>query len=224
MSVDPEPSRATLERAHLPDHRRLTARELEALSVEALQALLRSPQHYAATTRNYGDRDPLVEPGRLVWRCDADCPASLRYDTLDEELLSLARGTAIRQGTAANFVKCDQCQRVGPPSLREWRAVVDWNYLRAKEGLGDVAHFPFFLLDGLTREEQIAKLESIRYDLTVRRTLERKRKEAGAEVGKRFMAKIEAYLGWASVALALLQPTAPSRKRSAQPRPPTETP
>lgn len=65
---------------------------------------------------------------------------------------------------------------------------------------------------GLTREQRLEKLEAIRYDLAVRRTLGRKRQALGKDVGKRFLAKIDAYLGWANVALALAKRKQGSRQ------------
>ncbi len=186
--------------------RRLTARELDQLSITELQALLASPQHYAHTaTRNYGEDDPVREPGRLVYRCKSECPASLKYDHPSAAQLKMSKGVALQAAGAANFVSCVACGREGPPSLREWRAVVDWNYVNAREGRGDLDNFPFFNLAGLPAAEKLERLESIRYDLFVRRTLERKRKEAGEDVGGRFLAKLDAYRGWANVALALVK-------------------
>lgn len=183
--------------------RRLSKAELEELDEQQLQTILHSAEHHARTvSRDYGPRDPLNRPELLIYRCDQKCGARLVYDTPTPQQLAISGGEKLQQAQAANSVRCDACGKDGPPSLRDWRAVVDWNFLHAREGRGSLDGFPFFQLDGLVLEEAIAKLESIRYDLTVRRTLERKKKKSGAAVGGRYLAKIEAYLGWASVGLA----------------------
>lgn len=199
---------------------RLSAPEIEALTLEELDELLKSEAHYARTeTRNYGERDPLDDPGSLVWRCKRECTAELTLDTPSVRQVRMARGGAVRKDTLVQSVKCSACGLEGPPSLREWRAVVDWNYLRARVGEGSLEHFPFFNLRGLTPEQRVRRLESVQYDLTLRRALERKRKAAGLEVGGRFLAKIDAYLGWANIALALARHPSASKGSSQEPLP-----
>lgn len=178
--------------------------EVERLSLEQIEAILASDAHYnASATRNYGLRDPLDESTELLFRCTCGTAAHARQGEAPPRALQRLK-QPLPEGTA-HWVECPSCGRVGKPSLRQWRAVVDWNYEAASSRHSSLDGFPFFNLAGVPGDEVESYLESIRYDLTLRRAQARKRRERGIEVGRRFLAKIDAYLGWVNVALRVLR-------------------
>jgi hypothetical protein len=186
---------------------RLDHAAIEALSLAQLDAILASPEHYAATvTRNYGERDPLERAGELLFRCTCGAQPAVLYDQPSaDQLAQMSR--PLPPGTRqAYFVACEACGHRSPPSLREWRTVVDWNYRQTPRCSPPLADFPFFNLAGLAPEQALARLESIQYDLSLRRAQARKQKLAGRDVGGRYLAKIDAFLGWAHVALKIARP------------------
>ncbi len=68
-------------------------------------------------------------------------------------------------------------------------------------------------LTGLDAGNSTNRLESIKYDLTLRRAQAKKQKAQGKEVGGRVLAKIDAFLGWANVALRIAETKAEKRRR-----------
>jgi hypothetical protein len=187
------------------DLRSLSSSRIEALSLAEIENILHSDEHYGATvTRNYGTLDPLEEPARLIFPCHCGSRAQLHFDTPTAEQMRGSRPLPAGE-TQAYSVRCGQCGRAGSPSLRQWRAVVDWNYLNAQAFALPLPAFPFFNLAGLSAAQAQDKLESIRVDLALRRAQAKKQREQGAKVGGRYLAKIDAFLGWANVGLRVLQ-------------------
>ena len=176
----------------------------DAFSLEELQRLLSSDGHYSATpTRNYGLIDPLERPSGLLFLCSCGERPRVERGTPPPKARVQYRPLPAGSESRAYHVACSSCGKAAQPSLREWRAVVDWNYTHADSRGGSLAQFPFFNLAGLSRTEAVERLNSIKRDLLLRRALARKQREHGIEVGGRFTAKIEAYLGWVNVALRI---------------------
>jgi hypothetical protein len=190
-----------------PARIRLDNAALEAMSLAQLDAILSSPEHYAATvTRNYGERDPLERAGDLLFRCHCGTQPRVVYELPTPDQLSQMSRPLPPGAREAYFVVCAGCGHRGLPSLREWRTVVDWNYRQSPRFAPALADFPFFNLAGLSAEDALVRLESIQLDLTLRRAQARKQKQAGRDVGGRYLAKIDAFLGWAHVALKIARP------------------
>jgi hypothetical protein len=198
---------------------RLSKDQIEQLSSAQLRSLVQSDAHYNATaTRNYGPLDPLSsEATEYVFACPGDgsgdiegnssgiCQPRLVYTLPSHQQVSAVRGHAISLDKPCYFVACAGCGARGNPSLRNWRAVVDWNFQQASRGRGSLAKIPFFNLAGLAPADAQSHLESIHYDLALRKALAHKDREAGVDVGGAFRARIDAYLGWANVGLRLLK-------------------
>lgn len=179
---------------------------IETMSLVELNAKLTSPEHYEATqTRNYGELDPLVGAGRLVFNCVCGGVAELVLEKPTERVQKKSRTIRTDPEGRSFFARCGACGRVGSPSIRDWRAVVDWNYENAKSWNREISEFPFFNLKGMGVVEARDRLESIRYDLTLRRAQAKRRRDAGEDVGGRFVAKLDAYLGWSHVGLRVLE-------------------
>jgi hypothetical protein len=186
---------------------RLDNTAIEAMSLAQLDAILCSPEHYAATvTRNYGERDPLERADELLFRCNCGAQPRVVYEMPTPAQLSQMSRPLPPGAREAYFVVCAGCGHRGLPSLREWRTVVDWNYRQSPRFAPALADFPFFNLAGLSAEDALVRLESIQLDLTLRRAQARKQKQAGRDVGGRYLAKIDAFLGWAHVALKIARP------------------
>lgn len=171
------------------------------MSIEQLEAILQSDQHYQATpSRNYGERDPLEATSDLMLACTCGAPlvmlegrtiqATVRHQPLPRD----------RESSAYQAI-CARCGRADAPSLRHWRAVVDWNFRSAKMFRAPLAEFPFFNLAGLSDDQCVERLNCIKYDLMLRRALAKRQREAGKDVGGRFLARLDAYLGWINVGL-----------------------
>ena len=188
---------------------------LEALSLEQIEEFLSSDEHYAATqTRNYGDRDPLDSPAELLFECLCGAKPMLHEGAPPERALKLLNRPLPSPDGRAFYVECPHCQRPGSPSLRAWRAVIDWCYICAASQRNSFAAFPFFNLAGLTMEAALYRLQCIKTDLLLRRAHAQKRRASGIPVGGRFISKIEAYLGWANVALKVVTAQGPKSSRS----------
>lgn len=182
--------------------RRLGHPRPEDLTLEEIERILSSDAHYGATqTRNYGERDPLVAPWETLFPCSCGAAPKLNYTVPPPEALKLLSRPIPKGDGQAYFVRCDACGNVAQPSLRDWRASIDWNYLRARGQKVSISLVPYFNLAGLTDDEAKSRLNSIKYDLTLRREQAKRRRERGIDVGGKFLAKLDAYLGWANVAL-----------------------
>lgn len=178
------------------------ATDPDEMTLPELQQLLSSDAHYKVTpTRNYGLRDPLDRPEELLFACS--CGSQPRVDRGPPPPHAPLKYRPLPAGTEtrACHVACPGCGKRAAPSLREWRAVVDWNFAHATGKAHSLEAFPYFNLAGLTRQESLQRLNGIKRDLLLRRALARKQREAGIEVGGRFVARLEAYLGWVNVAL-----------------------
>lgn len=183
-------------------------REIDALTLEELDCVLASDAHHHRTpSRNYGEMDPLSTVGVQMVRCSARCDPVLGTVVQDSVL---ANGQAADEDSRRllSVVRCDVCGRAGGPSAREWRAVVNWNYERASEGLAKIEDVNFFNLVGLTDVEAMRKVRAIRLDLWLRIAQGRCAIQAGRKVGGKYIAKLEAYLGWVNVAILALSPHA----------------
>lgn len=180
-------------------------REIEKLTLADLDRVLTSDEHHRRTpSRNYGDRDPLSVDEPPIIRCEGTCrPALFLVDASEVREDWVAR-LAVKP-TVANRVRCDRCQKAGPASLREWRAVINWNYDRACEGAGRIEDIPFFNLAGMPGPDALVRLKAIRLDLWLRLAQARAGNRVGRPVGGKYLAKIEAYLGWANVAILILE-------------------
>jgi len=185
---------------------------IDDMSIPDIEAILGSVAHYAATqTRNYGERDPIDRPSELLFRCTCGGKVDVKYEIPPAEAMRLLSRPLNTADGRAFFVKCGGCGRLGAPSLREWRAVVDWNYMSASSRNGSFDGFPFFNLVGMSTEDGVARLKTIKYDLALRRAHAKKRKASGIDVGGRFLAKIDAYLGWAHVGLRVAEGAGPRK-------------
>ncbi|MBK6616272.1 hypothetical protein [Ottowia sp.] len=183
---------------------------IESLTLLEIESILSSDAHYAATqTRNYGERDPLHDPADCLFRCPCGNTPVLNYAAPPPNALRLLSRPLSRGDGNAFYVGCPACGKVGQPSLRDWRAVIDWNYLTASVQAGSLGAVPYFNLAGLTAQQAKDRLNSIKYDLSLRRAQAKMRREQGDDVGGRFLARIDAYLGWANVAIRVLT-TSPS--------------
>lgn len=187
-------------------------RDIENLPLHELDRILGSDAHHRRTpSRNYGDRDPLSTEGLQAFRCSAECAPSM--GTVAEDLSVRAP-----QGDVAakvlHVVRCEACGKAGGPAGREWRALVNWNYERAAEGVGQLDGVKFFNLVGLDAAEALCRVRAIRLDLWLRIAQGRCAIQAGKKVGGKYIAKLEAYLGWVNVAIMVLTANArgtPSR-------------
>lgn len=179
---------------------------IEQLSLAQIEAILESDEHYRhSPTRNYGLRDPLDRSADLLFHCPCGAAPAARLGVPPARVMQRLKQPLPSADGQAHYVECPSCGRAGKPSLREWRTVVDWNYEVAAARRGSLEDFPFFNLAGVPVAEREAYLESIRYDLALRRAQARLKREQGEDVGRRFMAKIDAYLGWVNVALRVLR-------------------
>lgn len=176
----------------------------DSLTLQQLQHLLSSDEHYSATqTRNYGLVDPLGSQVEMLFPCT--CGARPRVARGAPPIEARVQYRPLPPGSEARayHVACGACGKAAQPSLREWRAVIDWNFLHAASQAGSLERFPFFNVTGLVQGEAVKRLNSIKRDLLLRRALARKQRDQGMEVGGRFLAKIEAYIGWVNVALKI---------------------
>jgi hypothetical protein len=179
---------------------------IDHLSLEQIEAILESDEHYRhSPTRNYGLLDPLEGASALLFRCVCGARPAMHHAVPPAAVLRRVKQPLPSADGRAYYVLCGGCGRAGKPSLREWGAVVDWNYEAAASRRGSLDDFPFFNLAGVPVAERLEYLESIRYDLALRRAQARKRRDRGEDVGRRFMAKIDAYLGWVNVALRVIR-------------------
>lgn len=198
---------AVAERPRTPaPHGRPALGDLDQLTLEQVEDILASDEHYRESrTRNYGLRDPLDDTRELLFACTCGATPLARQGEPPAKALQRLKQPLPAGESRAYWVECPSCARVGKPSLREWRAVVDWNYEVAPARRGSLDGFVFFNLAGVPAAERVAYLESIRYDLALRRAQARRKRERGIDVGRRFVAKIDAYLGWVNVALRVLR-------------------
>lgn len=171
-----------------------------AMTLAQIDTVLESDAHYAATpTRNYGDADPLVNAAQQVFDCKCGSPACLVLDKPPAKALAGMRNAKVMDDGRTYFVKCTrpECESVGQPSLRDWRAVIDWNFMRGRATLEDV---PYFNMRGMSPAQAQKHIEAIRWDLALRLAKADKERAAGLDVGGLYIARLNAWFGWAGVA------------------------
>lgn len=179
--------------------------QIRALSIEQIEQILNSPEHYERTpSRNYGERDPLTNAGEYIISCCKPTRAQL-ITVSTKDLPPQWSSRLSMRSSVAQVVRCEECGRQGTPSLREWRAVIDWCFIRAQAGCGTLEDIPFFNLRGFSSEKARSHIEAIRHDLQLRVELAKKRRDLGVkDVGGRYIAKLDAYVGWCNVALQII--------------------
>lgn len=176
------------------------------MSLVDVQRILGSSAHRTETpTRDYGPCDPLAVVEESIFPCPCGIRPRMVHDSPPEAVRTLSRTVKLTAEGKAWFILCPHCGRAGPASLRDWRAMLDWNFQQAEGRHGSLEHVPFFGLAGTPANEAAARLRAISWDLALRIREARLRKEAGHDISGRYLVRLEAYRGWAQVALQVLK-------------------
>lgn len=185
-------------------------------SLLSVQDELGSDEHYASTpTRNYGDLDPVIDAYRFVNKCGCgSASAVLRFGVpTRDQLPGIQNGTHDAYvAEPRHYVMC-VCGCRGRAARAQWQAVLEWNKSPQCTPRPNLQSFPFFNLAGLSEDDAKARLVAIRHDLELRKAEAKRKRQARMPVGKGYLERIEAYLGWAIYALSVLK-TAKAIKRA----------
>lgn len=216
------PGHTSVSMAHVLDRRErrriedliavTTRRDIDDLCLDELDLILASDEHHRRTpSRNYGERDPLSVDGLPVVACDVGCSPTLSV-VVPSGMAGERHAFGDDRPRACWAVRCERCDRQGGQSHRDWRALVNWSYERAADGVARIDDVRFFNLAGLREADALSRMRAIRLDLWLRIAQGRHGVEVGRKVGGKYLVKLDAYLGWANVAIMVLSHLAKQRR------------
>ncbi len=171
-------------------------RPIRAMGLREVSRALADPEfRESAPSLDFGPVDPVAEARHHIPRCR--CGAVAR-------LVSFSDTSVHGDPRRRHQVQCPSCSTLGPATIHEWSAVVDWCRM-SYDATFPISAFPFFGLAQLSLAEARERVTAVRVLLELRKQESKKRRALGVPGGRGYAERTEAYLGWAIAAASLLK-------------------